>query len=489
MTAPRIFLSSVFEDPSGTKLPIRERIKNVTGGGELPPGQRPIWVAEDFEELKRGSALSSIAQAQFCVEGVRATDCFLAVLTERWGSEIQVDGVGKVPTSFFEVELMEAALLEKPCFIFLHKGFTRSKELDRLLTLLRPVFPNMALEELSEDEILRRVARLVKHVENPLLRRFPLRVPRRRLFVDTLFRLRHRPYRVKDEPPPIRFLDGLAAIGGDPANAQLVEPLLERAHREANYQNRLTLLWFALRALMGVPYTDPAYRKFVPLWEDVFGSWNSAGAWYGLHGHAAMGCLAALGSLAEVRSTIAGTGDPQHGIPHGPIASAYYSIAKNSGRSDDIYQLALEHIDATLALGRKNTTDLLAIRGSIYLRLRRTAAAIDDYQQVAQDREHLGDGTYGEALSELGHALVMSGRRREGLAKLERGFELMQADPRPGFEIRATRKLAAGYARCFNFAKALDYAIMAYDSAVASGAYDQISRLERFAKKLERLRR
>ncbi len=96
---------------------------------------------------------------------------------------------------------------------------------------------------------------------------------------------------------------------------------------------------------------------------------------------------------------------------------------------------------------------------------------------------------YGEALSELGHALVISGRRREGLNKLERGFELLKKNPRAGFDIRSMRKLALGYARNFAFSKALEYAVLAYDTAVATGALDQITRLERLAKRIDRLRR
>jgi hypothetical protein len=486
MARPRIFLSSVFDEPSGTPLPIREKIKALTGGAHVPAGERPIWVAEDFDELNRASTLSRLAKAQFCVEGVRACDGFLAILTERFGSKIEVDGVGQVPTSYLELELMEAALLSKPSFIFLQSDFTPSKELANLLNLLRPAFPDMVLERLSEVRILERVKRIVERVENPFLRWRPLRMPSKRLFIDTLFRLRHRPYRVKDEPPPIRFLDGGFDATVTDVGVDMVEPLLDQASREPNYQNRLTILWLAIRSLMGVPYTNPAFRKFVPLWEDALGAWNSAAAWYGLHGHAAMAGLAALGSLAEARSCIAPASDPIHGIPHGPIASAYYSIAKQVGRSD-IYRLALEHIEAVLASGPSSAVNLLAIRGSIQLRLGFTNAAIADYEEVARSREPLGDGAYGEALSELGHALVIAGRKREGLAKLERGVELLQKYPRAGFDVRSMRKLALGYARNLSFSKALDYAVLAYNTAVASGALDQISRLERLAKKIDGL--
>jgi tetratricopeptide (TPR) repeat protein len=486
---PQIFLSSVFTDPEPDRLAVRDSIINLTGGMNVPAARRAIWVAEDFQELQpRDKRLSPLEKALFCVAGVRECDYFVAVLSHKPGSEIAVDGIGDVPTSFFELELTAAALYEKPSFIFLHSGFKRSERLERFLSLIKPVFPDMALQELSEREICRRVERLVKHVESPVLRHLPLRIPHKSLFVNTLFRLRHRPYRVRDEPPPIRFLDGRLDPTVGRARADIVPPLLERARGEPNFENRLILLWFAIHALMGVPYTDPTCRDYVPLWEDALGSWTSAAAWYGLHGHAAMAGLAALGSLAEARSTIAAPSDPVHGIPHGPIASAYYSIAKQVGRRD-IYGLGLEHVDAALAPVPTNAADLLAIRGSIYLRLGNAEAAIADYGKVVQARKHVGGGVYGEALSELGYAHIVARHKREGLNELERGVELLMEDPRPGFSIRAMKKLAVGYARSGNPLKGLDYAIMAYDTAKKLGALDQIGRLERLAKKLEWLRR
>lgn len=486
---PRIFLSSVFTDPEPQRLAVRESIIRMTGGPNLPPGERAIWVAEDFQQLKPyDNALSPLEKALFCVAGVRECDYFLAILSHKPGSEIPVDRIGDVPTSFFELELTAAALFQKPSFIFLHNGFERSEKLEQFLNLIKPVFPDMAIEELSEKEICRRVERLVKRVESPVLRNIPLRMPHKALFIDTLFRLRHRSYRVHDEPPPIRFLDDRRDLTVNKKRADIVPPLLERAREEPNFENRLILLWFAIHALMGVPYTDPTCRDYVSLWEDALGAWNSAGAWYGLHGHAAMAGLAALGSLAAARSSIAPPTDPIRGIPHGPIASAYYSIAKQVGRHD-IYGLALEHIETALAIDPKNAANLLAIRGSIKLRLNEVEAAIADYDKVTQAREHLGDGAYGEALSELGYARIVAGHRREGMSELERGVELLMKDPRPGFKIRAMKKLALGYARCGSPFKALDYAIMAYDTAESSGALDQIGRLERLAKKLEWLRR
>jgi hypothetical protein len=353
---------------------------------------------------------------------------------------------------------------------------------------MQPVFPDMALRSLSQPEILRRVDRLVKHVESPWRRHIPVRVPRKRLFVDTLFRLRHRRYDVRAEPPPIRFLDGHRDATVDEAQASIVPGLLERARAEETYQDRLILLWFAIHALMGVPYSDPTFRRYVPLWDDAFGSWSSSSAWFGLHGHGAMAGLAALGSLADARRAIASPTDPVHGIPHGPIASAYYSIAKQAGRRK-IYHLALAHLDAVLTTGPEDRANLLAIRGSIRLQLGDSLGAISDYDEVAHAREHLRPGVYGEALSELGYAMLLTGEKREGMRKMELGVDLLRQDPRKGFDVRATRKLAVGYAKCFDFRRALECAALAYDMAEQSQALDQIGKIERLAKALDRLRR
>jgi hypothetical protein len=337
----RIFLSSVFTDPGNQlRLPVRDRIIDMTGA-EQPPTERPIWVAEDFSVLKpENTALLPLQKAMFCVEGVRSCDCFVAILSHRAGSDIPVDVDGgttaEVPTSFFELELMAAALFGKPSFIYLHSGFKPSTKLAQFLDIMRPIFPDMALEYRTETQILRAVEKLVNRVERPWRPHLPMSIPRKRLFVDTLYRLRHRPYDVRREPPPIRFLDGHRDESVDEDRARAVPRLLELARSQQTYQDRLVMLWFAIHSLMGVPYTNPRYRDYLPLWEDALGNWNSSAAWFGLHGHGAIAGLAALGSLADARSTVASPSDPVHGIPHGPIASAYYKMAEKDDVLDQI---------------------------------------------------------------------------------------------------------------------------------------------------------
>src|SRR5258708_33261685 len=106
-------------------------------------------MAEDFMPRARDSPLPPLDKVQLFLDGVREAECFVAVITTRHGSLVPV-GTDEVPASFFEAEVFEAALLEKPAFIFLLKGHEPDPKLAALLNLLKPVFPNMDLTPVSE---------------------------------------------------------------------------------------------------------------------------------------------------------------------------------------------------------------------------------------------------------------------------------------------------------------------------------------------------
>lgn len=180
------------------------------------------------------------------------------------------------------------------------------------------------------------------------------------------------------------------------------------------------------------------------------------------------------------------TSDRSRGIPHGPLASEYYSIARLAGRSGEILALALGHIGAAIETTRGDGINETAIRASIYRELGRLDAALADYEKVTEARRDLGGGAYGEALSELGHALLLSGKTRSGITLMEEGLELLCKEPPSGFRIRAMRKLATGYARRGRLIGAMDLAVAAHDLALEMGAHDQIRRLERLAKWLDK---
>lgn len=480
-----LFLSSCFQDPLGEKLRIRERVRDMTGGDRENVGRsRPIWMAEDFPDLDPASPLPGIEKAQLCLDGVRGAECFVAVLSHRHGWPVTIDGAGTVPSSFFEAELFEAALLQKPAFVFLLEGFEPDDRLTNLLKLLGPFFPDMDLMPVSEDKILRRIARLLARYQRPKWTRPDFARPRVGAMASTLLRLRHRPYDVRKGLPPLRFV----GRGGDDSlpvpDPAVVAAVIERARAAPKNQTRLMLLWFAVRALMRTPYADPAFASLLPLWSDAFGAWASAGAWYGMHAHIGLGCIAALGSASEVRLLQGGGPEPWRNLPHGPLASEYYSLARLAGKPPGILDLALEHIEAAIAASAGVPSHAMAIRASIYREMGNLPAALEQFKLVCELRRDEGAG-FGEAQNEYGFALWQSGRRSEGLTLMEEGLSM---ETRPEFRIRASKKVALGYARSGHLMKALDLAVAAHDTASEIGAYDQIRPLERLAKQIDGLR-
>jgi len=446
-------------------------------------------MAEDYPEFRPDSPWPEFEKAQLCLDGVRQSECFVAIITRRHGTPISFGDAGLVPSSFFEAELFEAALLEKPAFIFLLKDYEPDAKLANLLKLLGPFFPDMNLQPMSEDEIVRQIERLIAHYRRPKWLRRSLARPRASQAFHRLFKYRHSPYDVRAKPPPLRFLDGSFDPVLQSPDPQLVQAVLDRAAKEQNHNLRLTLLWFAIRALMGAPFTDPKSAGLLHLWERALGAWNSTGAWYGMHGHTTIGCLATLGSLAEVRSRQGSDFNSSGDIPHGAIASEYYSIARLAGRSAELLTLSLRHIEAALAVDGDQPAGYLAIRGSIYREMGLREAALADYSRVAELRRDLGDASYGEALSELGYAFVRFSDLRRGIALMEQGVALLSKVPASGFRVRAIRKLAVGYARCGKLPSALDCAVEAHAMATQIGALDQIRTLDRLALRIDSLRR
>lgn len=445
--------------------------------------RRPVWMAEDFPALDPASPVPSFEKLQLCLDGVREAQCLVAVVAKRHGSEVMVDGVGNVPTSFFEAELFEAALLGKPAFIFVLKGADELEpRLDSLLKLLEPFFPNLNRKPVSEEEILRQVDSLIDHYDRPKWIRPFLRPPKLRETVRALAALRHRPYDVHADIPRLRFL----REPYDPTlpfpDAAKIELLLERASNATTQQTRLTLLWFAIRELTAAPFAEPRFSDFAGLWDRALSAWRSAGAWYGLHAHLELGCLAALGSVCEIRKRVA-----KAALPHGELASEYYSIA-GLMRSQKMYALALRHVEEALASSTHNPANVIAIRASIYRKMGHLSAAIVDYETVAESRRELGGATYGEALSELGYAQALNWNLRQGITQMEGGLALLNMAAPSGFTIRSMRKLARGYALAGKFVRALELANDAYDLAIRLGAYDQIGRLERAAHLIDQAR-
>ncbi|WP_332641160.1 DUF4062 domain-containing protein [Brevundimonas sp.] len=481
MASHRLFFSSCFEDPIHSRLAIRDRVAGLNTSAS-----KAVWLAEDFDVLKPAAPTPPFEKALFCVEGVRQSDIYVAVVRHRHGSGVEVSSTERVQTSYFELELFEAALLRKPAYVFLLKGAEPDERIAALLHLLKPAIPGICWTPLDEDEIFARVAGLLETQARPKLHPVLSRAEASdRRMSNQLTGQRHRLYDPRKEMPSVRFMGGLRDKAMPRPDHDVVERILNRVDSEQSYQVRLVLLWTVMRELMGAAPDLPNTQTFLPLWDRALGSWNSSGAWYGLHGHPVMGCLGALSSLAGVRDKLGNAGRP-----HGALSSEYYSIAKHvSSRALRAAVLTMSHRHIDAAFDDGETSGKLAMRGSVAAAMGDRANAITDYERVVYLRDNVEpatDAERGDARTELGFALVRSGDRRNGLALMEEGVALLAHSGPNGFLVRAKRKLGRAYLMSGAPRRALSTLADAFDIATELGALDQISQIDRIAKVVER---
>lgn len=486
----KVFFSSCFDDPAGRRLKIRDRVMALNPTFDRRDAEAvaaaPVWMAENQVDLDIGVPTSSLRKAEICVHGVRDSDVYVAVVRSRHGSGVDLEPDERAQVSYFELELFEAALLQRPAYVFVLEGGALSNRLAGLLNLLGPALPGFDPTPQSEDAIFDRVRTILDrsmHARHrgPLSRRRASG----RIMSDLLTVTRFERYDPASAPPGLRFLGG----GGDPSiaktNLDLVRDALDKAAAKPNHHDRLTLLWIALRELMGSPIDDPASREALPYWERALGDWNTSGAWYGLHGHPLMGCLASLGSLADLKARTSGIED----VPHGAMSSEYYSISKLVGRRDlrrAMLDISRAHIDAAFQTGE--TAGKLAQRGSVRGAQGDAEGAIADFRRVVELRmgaENASRSDIGQAKTELGFALVFNGRRGEGLSLMEEGIGLFEGEPN-GFQVRALRKLGRAYLRAGSPLRALDTLAAAHRCAEQTGAMDQITQIDTLARQIGR---
>lgn len=486
----KVFFSSCFTDPEGERLALRDQVMALNPAFDrndsTAVANLPVWLAENHPKLDVTAPTLPFEKAMLCVDGVRDADAYVAVVRTRHGTGVDLSPMDRVQASYFELELFEAALLRKPSYIFLMKGAEPSARIEKLLRLLAPALPGLCWQPLEEGEILRRVETILARQMHPKLFQHLRRARASgKRMADQLTGARHKPYEPMQSAPAIQFLGGMVDTTARPTSEALVASILEQAQGELNQHTKLTLLWIAIRELMGTPPTDPSSSKFLPLWDSTLSAWNSAAAWFGLHGHPLMGCLAALGSLTRIREQASGLVD----APHGAMASEYYSIAKQLGLPilrRSVLATSRRHIDAAFLKG--DTSGNYAMRGSIRRAQGDNLGGIEDYKHVVELREgveNASSAAIGEAKSELGFALVFAGERHRGIACMEEGIALFESDRPSGFFVRAKRKLGRAYIRAGAPRQALSTLAEAHEMATKYGMMDQISRIDRLASKID----
>lgn len=468
-----VFVSSLCRRAALENL--RAKIYNEVGGKTY------VYVDEQFKrrDIPRQDDLEA---ADELISRVREANTFICILGgTSHGSEIKVDGQSS-SVSFFEIELFQAALLEKEMHVFVRDDFTPEPPLEALLEILRFAFPEWrGLKRQSESDILLGVERVV---EGTLHRRaskhwLKLRAPINRL-VQSFYtaRARNRPN------PSVLFLHGATEPRSEGPRLEILRPLATAIEHQLNEEKRLSRLWIGLRELMAYGYEDMRDKELLGYWNHLLAEWARAGAWYGLHADTPLGCLAALNSLTRVRERLGmlcrGKNEPgDTAFPGGALASSKYSIAKRLYvKSDREARLneALRDLHRSLDIPGGDRSGLLAIRGSIFRQMGRMAECIGDYEEVLRIRKqtHAPVSQIGEALCELGFGYLRDLSPRKGLRLCQEGVEMLKQGGRAGFLARGLRKLAVAYLVNGRLGKAYEARQEARTVAIKHGALDQL---------------
>jgi hypothetical protein len=468
---------------SSPVLGLRDLRVAIRGNG-LPDGHT-VWVDEIDHPLTGTEPTPYTLDRLF--REIQAASIFVVLLgTERHGTPLTWDDQ-TAHVSFWEAELFYAALLRKPIRVFEVVGFEPDEKLAAVLRLLRRALP---ASDWSGPHARDRVASAVRGYLVEQIEAEDRRVTAPKHFlgdlVDALLHLRGKDGRGgAAETEALTFLDGSFADATVVPNEALIRKLLEDIKSLSHEETRLTRLWVVFRELSGAPFATTKRLEYLPYWNAFFREWASAGSWYGLHGHPQLAVLPALVAQTKVRAQMRASDssawqEEDTRYPGGELASARYSIAGKcrNGRSRRfLLRAALADLNRSLVPTDPSTLNLLAVRGSVYRRLGAIGRAVDDYETVLRHRRHSGenDASIGEALSELGYGYLFQLRLWRGLSHLKEGVRLLESDKiRPGFLIRATRKLAVAYAVTGHPFKARETLRAARDLAQQHGVWDQI---------------
>lgn len=413
---------------------------------------------------------------------IRQAKAFVCILgSSEHGSPISVRSRPS-RVSFFEVELFQAALLNKDIYLFVRDDFTPEPRLQRLLDILPAAFPewrNVARQ--SEHQIISGLEQVVDRTLKPRMHwHWPnLRHPVRRL-AQALYAARAR----NRASPSILFLDGAVEEEGEKPRLEVLEILFREIDLLSNEEKRLSRLWIGLRELMPLDFRKVDDPTLLTCWNRLLAEWARAGAWYGLHGHTPLGSLAALNSLAQVREQLSSVRSEPRGsrdtaFPGGALASAKYSIAKRlyvTKDREDCFNEALSDLKRSLDVEREDKSGLLAIRGSVLRQLGRIPECIDDYEEVLRIRRRANAplNEIGDALCELGYGYLRQLSPRKALRLCEEGVEGLRQGGAPGFLARGLRKLAVAYLMNGRLKRAYEARQEANAVANEHGALDQL---------------
>lgn len=416
----------------------------------------PFWIAEKvMKDLKPDNELTPLEIVDVCMDAVRQSKYFFFVADGSFGTKIR-HADQMLTASYIEMELFQAAALEKPVYLFIVGSIIEDSPLGRLLNILHFAFPESKRQRFDSTASVLEAIKRVCIAEKRHLMRFGV-ARRSKALVGAFASQRHSDWANHRLGQELTLLDHAFDTSARRPELDQIAHLLAEAEATLGSQRKLARVWLAIRELMGAPYLNSMNQEHLQLWDRALSQWSKIAAWYGLHAHLYLGHQAALGSLSIVRSKLTSQLHSTDSFDHtasldGSFASCFYSLSKIAPRAQ-----ALSFLDrAERYVGRglrsneaPHHSGLYGLRGSIRLRRGDTKAAVADHERALRLAESGTDfaARQGVLLSELGWAEICAGRRSEGISHLRTGVELMKLRSEPGFVVRGQKKLAYGMLR------------------------------------------
>ena len=232
---PKAFISSLATEHSL----LRKAIKEDYGDA--------VWIAEySAPELKGKIDLEII---DTCTDFIEEANSFICIFAGRRGTRVKI-GQRIASATHFETELFHAAVMGKPIYVFVAKGFDPDPSLRGILEILQAtVEPKRWEQQLTDKQIRSEIGRILKNktprITNCFLKKF----------VFNLFKARRGIIR-RDQPLTEFFAGDTLVNDRMEPDLSLVDSILLSLNEEPDQRKKLSRIYIALREILNRPFND-----------------------------------------------------------------------------------------------------------------------------------------------------------------------------------------------------------------------------------------
>lgn len=415
------------------------------GPGSLGTSSVDLFVAEYAWPADAIDNTSALDIATALLHQLRNSKRIILLLTGgSRGSVIKPRAVS-LSTTYFELEVFQSILLQKPLYVLVHQSFTPS-ELEPYLEILSFAIPDWRVhtnERLSDSGVVSAAAAITKgqggqwrvKTQNQSAAMHSRLLQARDRYISGASRSKAHFLRLDN----LHYHPSRSKINGD----AVLDLLMHRRPFEVEQDNdrRLAFSWLLLRELMAEPLLDEfgevVQRDPVILaaWNAALRDWHGAASWMGLHSNIYLGTVPTLDTLDSVRAALRTVGpvdtygEPTE-FPGGAYSSSYYSLSKRVLGHDrlQVLDLALKLLkmgvdEATFRAVPGNFSML----GSIALERGNPGEAVEHFNTLLRMHESLKstEREIGQAQCELAFAMLALGEGTRALSEANSGLMKM----------------------------------------------------------------